>query len=142
MDKTILSEIIKDKKIEYTISIKNSMKKECFIEIREKNLDSNQIKKLNIDPLFEDNFIDTLTYFFQEIKNIRHFKSNKLTKEREKEICRRYLKGVEIVDLKLQFRLDEKIIKEVLHKHNIEIVNQSLSESGWKLNNWKSKKNG
>lgn len=132
MRKTILSETITEGGYAYTISITKPLGKNYHIELSERNLESNQISIIQFHPLAENKITDALTYYLQEIKAIRNTKYHKLTETKEKEICSRYLKGVEIRDLTLQFQLDEKIIKEILQKHYIEIVNQSLPEQDLK----------
>lgn len=129
MSKIILSETIIENSFEYIISIKEAVNQNHFIELTVKELDNNKINKIILHPLVEDRIFDALSYYLKEVKYIRNIKYHKLTERKKKEICSRYLKGVDIPDLILQFQLDENIIIETLIKKNIEIVNQSTPHS-------------
>jgi hypothetical protein len=80
-----------------------------------------QIIKLN--PLAVDDILQDLISFREEMKN---HKKEKFSIETKKEIARRYLKGLELTDLALQFNCSENLIKEILQDQYIEIVSNRL----------------
>ncbi|MFZ4741721.1 MAG: hypothetical protein ACOYLE_11215 [Bacteroidales bacterium] len=80
-------------------------------------------QKIKINPSFLNNIIEVLTNFQKEIPNIKSISAkNYISNEMMEDIKIRYLKGVDINDLAIQFECYPSVIEQILRNSNIEIV--------------------
>jgi hypothetical protein len=88
----------------------------------------NQSQKIKINPSILDDIIETLINFQKQLpkqlSSKRYF-----SKERKEEVKKRYLKGISIKDLVLQFNCKENIIEQILRNSGIEIVSNEIPKA-------------
>lgn len=86
--------------------------------------DNHHSKTIRINPVALDKIILVL---IEMRTKLSARKGEKVFNEKDQqEIVRRYLKGVDIKDLMLQFDGDEKAISKALLMNNVEIVSQDV----------------
>ncbi len=73
-------------------------------------------------------------------KHITTIKSNRFTEEQKDELQKRYLKGVSLKDLVIQFRQKKEVIEMVLRNRNIEIVSNKQSIRKYWKKSWRKRK--
>jgi hypothetical protein len=110
--------------------------------VRIEHVKGEEKSSININPSIISDLIEVLTNYKKKIEmnlTIVDSINNKLPKElRDKGelIQKRYLIGVPLKDLALQFDCEEKLIEMVLENKDIEIVSNKI-QNNW---NWKRKR--
>lgn len=100
----------------------------------------NKVKRIiHIHPKILPDLVEVLSNYKRKIENdltIVERPTRKIPKEildKSAVICSRYLKGVEIKDLAMQFDCEESLIVKILENKDIEIiVNQLSSDYNWR----------
>jgi rRNA-processing protein FCF1 len=87
--------------------------------------ENHRSEKIRINPVVLDQIIEALTELRDELSSPNK-KERVFSVKIQREIVRRYLKGVEISDLLLQFGGSESAIIKVLKKHKIEIISPKV----------------
>ena len=101
-----------------------------YIEINqtiyENKADDNLIK---INPSVLSELIEVLLNYKDKISDERTKDSNRTWDEKKRKIQRRYLKGIPIKDLVLQFGYSKNFIETILRNSGIEIVSIRLPKT-------------
>lgn len=101
-----------------------------YIEINqtiyENKADDNLIK---INPSVLGELIEVLLNYKDKISDERTKDSNRTWDEKKRKIQRRYLKGIPIKDLVLQFGYSKNFIETILRNSGIEIVSNRLPKT-------------
>jgi hypothetical protein len=142
-----MDELIRSKKLQFE-------KSNLFIQIRKQetgieyikiiqNIGNDLKRSILINPNNLDEIIETLIDFREEIAiNQKIEDKNSIKEEDKQKIINTFLKGITIKDLSLQFRYKEEVIKELLTKNEIVIIEgiQMKSEIYERRKFWKKKK--
>lgn len=97
------------------------------------NKNTSESQKIKINPSVLRDIIEVLSDFQKDIAVYKPSKSkNKITDENREQIIKRYLKGIEIKDLALQFNCSIKVIEQFLRNNEIEIVENKIKRSNRK----------
>ena len=83
--------------------------------------------ELKINPSLLDDILEVLSAYEREIPAKQLDRKGALTKENKKSIENRYLKGVSIKDIALQFNCAKELIEQILTNRNIVIVPESFT---------------
>lgn len=128
--------ILKTKQLEYEkssflIDIVQHSNNEKYVQIVQTiSIEGDNSKKQTVKfskKMLQD-VINSLIHFLNEIDPNITIENKELVKAEtdQNEIVKRYLKGVKIEDLSLQFRLKADVIEQILRNNDVEIVNQEL----------------
>lgn len=97
------------------------------------NKNTSESQKIKINPSVLSDIIEVLSDFQKDIAVDKPSNSkNKISDENGKQIIKRYLKGLEIKDLALQFNCSVKVIEQFLRNNKIEIVENKIKRSNRK----------
>lgn len=108
-----------------------------YIEIVQVIGEENEGKQtIKINPSILSDFLRVLEDYKAKIPNIDKDESNYLTEIQQQSIQDRYLKGVPIKGLALQFDQEEELIEMVLRNRGIQIVPYEIP----KKTSWKKRK--
>ncbi|TAF76119.1 MAG: hypothetical protein EAZ53_04250 [Bacteroidetes bacterium] len=111
-----------------------------FVKITQKIYESKITNELNINPTILTDLISVLEQFKNEIENISQQNSlSYFSDQRQKSIIDRYLKGVTIEDLALQFDCSVEIINQILYNKGIKIVDNKMPKK-YRKSNYTQKK--
>lgn len=134
MEKRLKSIVIESINSNYYLHLCKHESGERFIEL-EQTYHNNTTNSIKINPHKLRSIITTLENLEKEIESKEKKDSNpELSLDLQKKIISTYLKGISIKDLSLQFFLNENVIKEVLTKNEIVIIEEP------KKNYYKTKK--
>jgi|GEM_PF-715249 len=98
-------------------------------------------RAIKINPSLLSDIVNVLNFYHDLIpgikdkqqpkqnETIKKLRLKSLTETEKKAIQNRYLKGVPISDLTIQFDCKEELIKQILNNNGIEIVNNKLPAS-------------
>jgi len=99
-------------------------------------------QELKINLIALTDLIYVLEEYQTEISKFDNsFDKSYFSGDKQKEIVRRYLKGITIKDLTLQFDCSEKIIEQILRNKGLEIVDNRLPEKKERFRYQKKRKN-
>ena len=121
------SKIIESKKSTFFVEILENSSGNKYVTIEQIvriDNDNQHSVKIRINPIVLDKIIEALMEMEVVLTNQKKEKS--FSKKIQKEIVRRYLIGVEIDELAMQFRCDANAIRNVLIMNNVEITNQRV----------------
>ena len=142
-----MDELVRSKKLQFEKSnlFVQIYKQESGIEYIKiiQNIGNDLKSSILINPNNLNGLIETLIDFSEEIAlNQKIEDKNSIKEEVKKNIINTFLKGITIKDLSLQFRYKEEVIKELLIKNEIVIIEgiQIKSESYNKRNFWKKRR--
>ena len=126
MEKRLKSIVIDSSNSSYYIHLCKQDSGEHFLELEQVYRNQNQNSSIKIDPNKLRSIITTLENLNTEIE----YKNNKILNpeisfEEQQKIVFTYLKGISIKDLSLQFRIDGNIIKEILLKNEVVIIEEN-----------------
>lgn len=122
--KTVLLEYDKSSFIIDLIEYRNG---QAYIAIEQtiyKSGGVNPSQKIKINPNILDDIIKTLIELKKDLPT--KVKETYISNEREKEIVKRYLIGVEPKNLAIQFDCSEEIIVQILTNNDIELVSNKI----------------
>lgn len=122
-----MDELVRSKKLQFEKSnlFIQIYKQETGVEYIKliQNIGNNLKSSVLINPNNLDEIIKTLIDFREEISiKQKIVDKNEIKEEDEKMIINTFLKGITIKDLSLQFRYKESIIKKLLIKNDIVII--------------------
>lgn len=134
MDELIRSKKLQFEKSNYFIQIYKQESGIEYIKIIQ-NIGNDKKSSILINPNNLDGIIDTLINFKEEIALNQKIEDNYFIKEKDiQTIINTFLKGITIKDLSLQFRYQEKDIRELLIKNDIEIIEGiKINPDKWKF---------
>lgn len=134
MDELIRSKKLQFEKSNYFIQIYKQESGIEYIKIIQ-NIGNDKKSSILINPNNLDGIIDTLINFKEEIALNQKIEDNYFIKEKDiQTIVNTFLKGITIKDLSLQFRYQEKDIRELLIKNDIEIIEGiKINPDKWKF---------
>lgn len=122
-----MNEIIKSNRftidgVAITLKICRSASQVLFLLMEQERVGFDTLTtEMPVDAL--DGFIRKLQDFSDDIKNIQLIVDDSTIKSKDiQPIISTFLKGITIKDLSLQFRYKEAAIRNLLLKHNIEII--------------------
>jgi hypothetical protein len=127
MEKIIKTIPIKHNKSSFLFDVIQSKGKKKFIKITQtiENEDTNY--QLKINPTILPQIISILQQLEKDIVETTIAKSHFLFPiEKQKSVIKSYFKNVTIKELAIQFNCTEKIIEQILHNNEIEIVDNKL----------------
>ncbi|WP_298364241.1 hypothetical protein [uncultured Lutibacter sp.] len=127
-----MKKIIETTQLEFTKSnflidlIKHNNNK-LYIEIKQTiNEDYRKSQSIKINPTVLSNLIKVLQNYQTKISTKYNQTNNHITEIEQQKIQERYLKGVPITDLSLQFDITTELIEMILRNRDIEIVSNEL----------------
>lgn len=107
-----------------------------YVEIVQNIIDSkNRTSSIKINPTILTDIIKVLQNYQAKIPNKPDLKNKHITDSEQQKIQERYLKGVSVKDLAMQFDQTTELIEMILRNKEIEIVNNELPKPRyWKKN--------
>jgi len=114
-----------------------------YVKIRQLISDKEELKELNINFSALTDILFVLQSYHREISKLHFpFSNNKsyFSEEKQASVVRRYLKGVPIADLTLQFDCSIEIIEQILLNREIYIIEYDSPPSKKPKHNQKKKK--
>ncbi|KAB2859871.1 MAG: hypothetical protein F9K09_00310 [Flavobacteriales bacterium] len=100
-----------------------------YIEITQTiNADNKDVQIIKINPTILSDILDVLQKYQSDISNRNNTRKLVLTEKEQNKIQDRYLKGVSINELTLQFEETEENIEMILRNKGIEIESNELPE--------------
>lgn len=100
-----------------------------YIEITQTiNADNKDVQIIKINPTILSDILDVLQKYQSDISNRNNTRKLVLTEKEQNKIQDRYLKGVSINELALQFDETEETIEMILRNKGIEIEPNELPE--------------
>ncbi len=114
-----------------------------YIEIIQSIFDSDErSNSIKINPTVISDIIKVLQNYRAKIPNVPNENTVHITDIEQEKIQKRYLKGVTIKDLAMQFEQSPELIKMILRNKGFEIVrNEMPKHSYWRKNTkWKGKR--
>lgn len=100
-----------------------------YIEITQTiNADNKDVQIIKINPTILSDILDVLQKYQSDISNRNNTRKLVLTEKEQNKIQDRYLKGVSINELALQFEETEENIEMILRNKGIEIESNELPE--------------
>jgi hypothetical protein len=130
-----MEEIIKTIQLEYEkssflIDLVKHQNGKLFISINQivhKENGGNISQEIKINPAILDDILSTLSNFKKEIEKTSKVVSKAhISEDKNSEIIKRYLKGIEIKDLALQFDCSVEIIEQILTNNNIVVMSNKI----------------
>lgn len=104
-----------------------------YIEVAQIIHDNKQIGKIKFKPAILQDFIKTLQEYQTKLPSTIIEETSHISDENQQKIQDRYLKGVLINEIALQFDQKEEVIEMILRNKGISIVNNELpKKSFWK----------
>ena len=85
-----------------------------------------ETQRIRINPSVLDDLIETLTYYKKDLPRVALSNAGYYTEEKKAEIKRRYLKGLSIGDIALQFDCSNAVVEQILRNSGIEIVSNKM----------------
>ena len=89
------------------------------------NNSNHHSEKIRINPIALEDIIEALLEMRDELTT-SNLNGHLLTDNQQQEIVKRYLKGLEVKDLAVQFNCSERAVISVLLKHKVEVVEQGV----------------
>ena len=142
MDELVRSKKLQFEKSNYFIQIYKQESGIEYIKIIQ-NIGNDLKSSILINPNNLDGIIETLIDFREEIAlNQKIDDANSIKEEDKQNIINTFLKGITIKDLSLQFRYKEDVIKDLLVKNDIVIIEgiEMKSNAFDKTRFWKKRK--
>ena len=114
-------------KSDFLIDLVKHEKGLLYIEITQSIIDSkNQNNTIKINPIVLSDIIKVLQNYQAKIPNTSELKYKHITDSEQQKIQERYLKGVSLKDLSMQFDQTPELIEMILRNKGIEIVDNEL----------------
>ena len=88
--------------------------------------DISQVIKIN--PAIVQDLIEVLSIYQTSLPKVSKQDKTYFTGEKQQEIVKRYLKGVALKDIALQFDMNESIITQILENNSIKIVSNEMTK--------------
>lgn len=127
MEKVLKSIFLKHPKSTFMVDLVQHQNQKMYLAIEQTIATTNGIsspQKIKINPDILDELVEILTNLKNEID---HYKIEALfTDEKTQKLIRRYLIGVEIKDLAVQFNCPETAIEQILTNNGLEIVSNKI----------------
>ncbi|MBG7611548.1 hypothetical protein IU405_04715 [Polaribacter sp. BAL334] len=112
-----------------------------YVEMLQNIFDSKEEKNLiKINPTVLTDIIKVLQNYHAKIHNNTEVNHKHITDTEQQKIQERYLKGVSIKDLAMQFDQSEALIEMVLRNNGIEIVENKLPKTNHKKQFYRKEK--
>lgn len=127
MEKILKSIFLKHHKSTFMVDLVQHQNQKMYLAIEQTIATPNGIsspQKIKINPDILDELVDILTDLKNEITRYQiesHFSADNV-----QELIRRYLIGVEIKDLAVQFNCPETAIEQILTNNGLEIVSNKI----------------
>ncbi len=136
MQEIIETTLLEFDKSSFLLYFKKYDNDKIFVEILQTfHTKENEQQSIKINPTILNDIIKVLQNYDAKIPK-QHIRDKKyLNQEDQKNIVNRYLKGITIKDLALQFDQSRDLIEMILRNKGIEIVSQEIP----KKNNWRKK---
>ena len=125
MEEILKSKILEFDKSIFIIDLVKSYSGKQYIKLKQNYLENNSFQEIKINDSVLQNIIEELQNL-QKLINEPSFKVHKINFEisQQKEIVNRYLKGIKLKDLTLQFDCQKEDILKVLRLYEIEIITE------------------
>lgn len=134
MEEIIKTTLIEFDKSSFLVDLVKHTNGKLYIAIQQTvHLDKNNFerKTIKINPSILDDILSILNSYKKDLPREKKFKSY-FSEDKKKEIIARYLKGIEIKDLSLQFNYSINIIEQIITNAGLEIVSNKLpKETRW-----------
>jgi hypothetical protein len=88
--------------------------------------DISQVIKIN--PAIVQDLIEVLSIYQTSLPKVSKQDKTYFSAEKKQEIIKRYLKGVSLKDIALQFDMNESIITQILENNGIKIVSNEMTK--------------
>ncbi|WP_375579689.1 hypothetical protein ABWH96_01020 [Marivirga tractuosa] len=105
-----------------------------FIELLQSIDSGNKSEQsIKINPTLIEDIVNVLKKYLEQIPESQKEAKNHITAVDQREILKRYFKGVSIKDLSIQFNSNQEDIKSILRNKNIAIVsNKPIKKRYWR----------
>jgi hypothetical protein len=128
MKTTVETHVLESNKSNLIIELNEFSKKKYYVEFIQHIFEEEKQTILKINPLILPDLIRVLQIYYEQIFSESDEKRN-FDIIRNQKIQDRYLKGVSIKDLALQFEISEEIIELILRNKGIEISSLNLPKN-------------
>lgn len=136
MKNVIETKLLEFEKSNFLIELAESTNGVKYVEIIQTINEDNKTHRLMINPSVLSDLINVLQNYYSLIEKDSKTKKMHINEFDQIEIQKRYLKGVSLKDLSLQFDQTEELIEMILRNKGIEIV----SDNGLRFNTAKKYK--
>lgn len=136
MKNVIETKLLEFEKSNFLIELAESTNGVKYVEIIQTINEDNKTHRLMINPSVLSDLIKVLQNYYSLIEKDSKTKKMHINEFDQIEIQKRYLKGVSLKDLSLQFDQTEELIEMILRNKGIEIV----SDNGLRFNTAKKYK--
>jgi len=136
MEEVLKSTLLEYDKSTFLIDIIKHQSGETYINFQQTidGIDTKQ--ELKINPSVLSDIISILQIYQKQIDNTYSIKSKfYFAEDKQRSVVERYLKGIPIDDLALQFDCNNQIIEQILFNKEIKIVDQKLPKRVKKFRN-------
>ena len=134
MEEVLKSTLLEYEKSTFLIDIIKHHSGETYINFQQTIDGFDNKQELKINPSVLSDIISILQIYQKQIDNNYSIKGKFYFRDdKQKSVVERYLKGVSIKDLALQFDCNIQIIEQILFNKGIEIVDQNLPKRVRKL---------
>ena len=134
MEEIIKTTLLEHGKSSFLIDLVKHENGKLYVAIQQiirDDFENFQTQTIKINPVILVKVIEALTIYKNELPKdiVEKFLFKTPEEKEDKEIIRRYFKGVEIEDLALQFDRSANVIKQILSNNRIPIVSNKMPQN-------------
>ena len=130
MNEILETTYIEFEKSSFLIDIVRHSNGKSFIEINQIiHQDNSGKNSIRLNPSILNEMIEVLQNYKNKIFAEQYENEDSIWEETKNKIQKRYLKGISIKELKMQFGYSEKVIKMFLENSGIEIVSTEIPKA-------------
>lgn len=129
MEEIIQTTLIEFDKSSFLIDLIKHDSGKLYIEIQQTihiGKDNWERQRIKINPSILDDILIILNNYRKKLSIEKKNSKSYFSEEKKKEIITRYLKGIDIEDLALQFNCSKNIIEQVINNAGLEVVSNKL----------------
>jgi len=116
------SKFIEGTKSTFNLELVKEYNQRAYVEIRQTVIRNDEVASLLINPALLPEFIRALQMLHSNLPNHAATKGRYMSEEDKVKLEKRYLKGIELSDLVLQFRQPEEHLRTILINRGITVL--------------------